>query len=41
RGGRSLQAAEHFRSLGFTNVYNVTGGIDAWSDDVDNGVAKY
>ncbi|RBH29997.1 rhodanese, partial [Xanthomonas oryzae pv. oryzae] len=26
---------------GFTNVYNVTGGIDAWSDDVDNGVAKY
>ncbi|RBB20710.1 rhodanese, partial [Xanthomonas oryzae pv. oryzae] len=25
----------------FTNVYNVTGGIDAWSDDVDNGVAKY
>ncbi|RBF93965.1 rhodanese, partial [Xanthomonas oryzae pv. oryzae] len=24
-----------------TNVYNVTGGIDAWSDDVDNGVAKY
>ncbi|WP_031327435.1 rhodanese-like domain-containing protein, partial [Xanthomonas phaseoli] len=41
RGGRSLQAAEHFRGLGFTNVYNVTGGIDAWSDEVDNGVAKY
>ena len=41
RGGRSLQAAEHFRGLGFTNVYNVTGGIDAWSDAVDNGVPKY
>jgi monothiol glutaredoxin len=41
RGGRSLQAAEHFRGLGFTHVYNVTGGIDAWSDDVDNAVPKY
>ncbi len=40
-GGRSLQAAEHFRGLGFSNVYNVTGGIDAWSNDVDNGVPKY
>jgi len=41
RGGRSLQAAEHFRGLGFTNVYNVTGGIDAWADEVDGSVAKY
>lgn len=41
RGGRSLQAAEHFRGLGFTRVHNVTGGIDAWSDEVDNGVPKY
>lgn len=40
-GGRSLQAAEQFRALGFTNVYNVTGGIDAWSDDVDGSVPKY
>ena len=41
RGGRSLQAAEHFRGLGFTHVYNVTGGIDAWSDQVDDSVPKY
>ena len=41
RGGRSLQAAEHFRGLGFGNVYNVTGGIDAWADEVDGSVAKY
>jgi len=40
-GGRSLQAAEQFRALGFTHVYNVTGGIDAWSDDVDGSVPKY
>jgi monothiol glutaredoxin len=40
-GGRSAQAAEQFRALGFTKVFNVTGGINAWSEDVDNGVPKY
>jgi monothiol glutaredoxin len=40
-GGRSERAAEHFRSLGFRNVYNVAGGIDAWSRDVDPGVPRY
>ncbi|WP_159017488.1 Grx4 family monothiol glutaredoxin [Cognatiluteimonas profundi] len=30
-GNRSGQAAEHFRQLGFTEVYNVDGGIDAWA----------
>jgi len=41
RGGRSAQAAEQFRALGFTRVYNVTGGIDAWAQDVDNSVPRY
>ena len=40
-GGRSERAAEHFRALGFRNVYNVTGGIDAWSRDIDPGVPRY
>jgi monothiol glutaredoxin, Grx4 family len=40
-GGRSAQAAEQFRAQGFTRVYNVVGGIDAWADQVDSGVAKY
>jgi monothiol glutaredoxin len=40
RGGRSAQAAEHFRQLGFTEVYNVVGGIDAWSD-ADSGIPRY
>lgn len=40
-GGRSAQAAEQFRALGFTKVSNITGGIDAWSNEVDNGVPKY
>lgn len=41
RGGRSAQAAEQFRAKGFTNVHNITGGIDAWSEEVDNAVPKY
>ena len=40
RGGRSAQAAEHFRQLGFREVYNVTGGIDAWAD-FDASIPKY
>ncbi len=40
-GGRSAQAAEHFRGLGFSEVYNVEGGIDAWANDVDPALPRY
>lgn len=40
-GGRSAQAAEQFVSLGFTNVSNVVGGIDAWSQEIDPEVPRY
>jgi monothiol glutaredoxin len=40
-GGRSQQAAEHFRSLGFHDVCNVSGGIDAWSQEIDSSVPRY
>ncbi len=40
-GGRSQQAAEEFRARGFTRVYNVTGGINAWADEVDGTISKY
>jgi monothiol glutaredoxin len=40
-GGRSQAAAAHFASLGFTNVHNVTGGIDAWSQEIDLDVPRY
>jgi len=40
-GGRSQHAAEHFAALGFTNVWNVGGGIDAWSQEVDATVPRY
>ncbi|MDR1075126.1 MAG: Grx4 family monothiol glutaredoxin [Xanthomonadaceae bacterium] len=41
RGGRSAQAAEHFNALGFTEVYNVDGGIDAWATLVDASIPRY
>jgi len=40
-GGRSQAAAEHFAALGFTNVANVVGGIDAWSREIDPSVPRY
>ncbi|HEX2595827.1 MAG TPA: Grx4 family monothiol glutaredoxin [Luteimonas sp.] len=39
-GGRSAQAAEHFRQAGFAEVYNVIGGIDAWAQ-VDPAIPRY
>ena len=41
KGGRSQQAAEYLRRKGFTNVHNVTGGIDAWSQEIDPQVPRY
>ncbi|MDH5831509.1 Grx4 family monothiol glutaredoxin [Luteimonas sp. M1R5S18] len=40
-GGRSGRAAEEFRALGFRNVFNVEGGISAWSDTVDASIPRY
>jgi monothiol glutaredoxin len=40
-GGRSQAAAEHFAKLGFSEVYSVEGGIDAWSREIDPRVPRY
>jgi len=40
-GNSSRQAAEHFRGLGFTNLFNIEGGIDAWSEQIDNSIPRY
>jgi len=40
-GGRSQVAAERCRLRGFVNVYNLAGGIDAWSQHVDPMVPRY
>ncbi|MGN6388239.1 MAG: rhodanese-like domain-containing protein [Burkholderiaceae bacterium] len=40
-GMRSLQAAAFLERQGFADVANLTGGIDAWSIQVDPGVPRY
>jgi adenylyltransferase/sulfurtransferase len=40
-GGRSAKAVEFLRQAGFTKVRNLTGGILAWADRVDNTIPKY
>ena len=40
-GIRSQRAALHFLGLGFSNVRNLVGGIDAWSLHADSKVPRY
>lgn len=40
-GGRSTRACEYLVSMGFKNVANLTGGIDAWSVEIDGKVPRY
>ena len=40
-GRRSAQAVQLLKQRGFANVYNLEGGIDAWSDFIDPTVPKY
>lgn len=40
-GIRSLDAAAYLAGHGFTNVKSMTGGIDAWSAQVDPAVPRY
>ncbi|MDQ5844459.1 MAG: rhodanese-like domain-containing protein [Acidobacteriota bacterium] len=41
-GGRSAKAIEALKRSGFTgNLFNLKGGITAWSNEVDPSVPKY
>ena len=40
-GQRSQRALEWLRAQGFTRLQNLTGGIDAWSREVDSTVPRY
>ncbi|MGH9774712.1 MAG: molybdopterin-synthase adenylyltransferase MoeB [Candidatus Acidiferrales bacterium] len=40
-GKRSAEAAEFLRKAGFRKIWNLKGGILAWSDEVDPAVPKY
>lgn len=41
-GGRSARVAMALtQQLGYTNIENMTGGIDAWSERIDPSVQRY
>jgi rhodanese-related sulfurtransferase len=40
-GLRSLQACYYLENLGFQNLINLEGGIDAWSKEIDNSIPVY
>ncbi len=40
-GGRSMQVAMFLEQNGFSNIVNIVGGIDAWSQLVDPTVPRY
>jgi len=40
-GMRSLQVAAFLERNGFADVYNLSGGMDAWARQIDRGMATY
>jgi len=40
-GGRSGELASRFAAQGFTQVYNIEGGIEAWAEQVDTAIPRY
>ena len=40
-GARSLDVASYFIGHGFTNVFSMRGGIDAWRAEIDPAIPAY
>ena len=40
-GMRSMQVSLFLEHAGFTDVYNLSGGIEAWSAEIDPSVPRY
>jgi len=40
-GIRSIQVARYFLNIGFTNIINLKGGLDAWAKDIDPSMNTY
>ncbi len=40
-GSRSAHVAGYLNANGFANAINLDGGIDAWSREIDPGIARY
>jgi adenylyltransferase/sulfurtransferase len=41
QGVRSAAVAEYLRSLGFSSVRNLAGGLDSWARSVDPSMRRY
>ena len=40
-GGRSMQVAAFLEREGYSGVYNLTGGVDAWARTIDPSMPIY
>jgi adenylyltransferase/sulfurtransferase len=40
-GSRSARAVQFLRELGFRKVVNLSGGIDAWAEEIDPSLPRY
>ncbi len=40
-GGRSMQVAAFLQGRGFSQVFNLVGGMDQWSQAIDPSIRRY
>ena len=40
-GGRSMQAAMFLERQGYSTLFNLMGGVDAWANEVDPKLPRY
>ncbi|MGD1006991.1 MAG: rhodanese-like domain-containing protein [Ignavibacteriaceae bacterium] len=40
-GSRSYKVCQFMIQNGFKNIYNLEGGINAWSLEIDNSISQY
>jgi sulfur-carrier protein adenylyltransferase/sulfurtransferase len=40
-GGRSAQAVQFLRQMGYTHAKNLIGGINHWAEAIDTSMRKY
>ena len=40
-GGRSAQVCQYLNENGYSNIYNLNGGITSWALEIDSTMATY
>ena len=40
-GARSMQVGSYLEQLGFSNIINLAGGVDAWAETIDSQMQRY